>query len=257
VNARDAMQAGGRLLIETGNVHLDEEFGSLRPGRYVVMSVTDTGHGMDQATIGRIFEPFFTTKEPGKGTGLGLSLVYGIVEQSGGTVTVDSTPGSGTTFRVYLPAYSAAGSQEAAEETTESEEAGTGTILLVEDEAPLRKLMSTLLADAGHQVLEAANGDEAVALALTHPHIDLLVTDVVMPGLGGPDLAARLRTSRPELAVLYVSGYDLDSPDRQKGGSPAEWLSKPFAPAELVARVGAKLAAGRRNTADGRNGSSQ
>lgn len=254
VNARDAMPAGGRLIIETRNVHLDAEFRSLRPGRYVVLSATDTGHGMDAETAGRVFEPFFTTKEPGKGTGLGLSIVYGIVEQSGGTVTVDSAPGLGTTFRVYLPADSAPANQDEAEAGSVSTATETGTILLVEDEAPLRKLISTVLSDAGHCVLEAVNGEEAVALALSHPHIDLLLTDVVMPGLGGPDLAARLRATRPELAVLYMSGYDRDGTDPKTVEDGGDFLAKPFTPEGLLAKIGERLAAQRRKNAGGREG---
>jgi signal transduction histidine kinase/ActR/RegA family two-component response regulator len=245
LNARDAMPEGGRLIIETRNVRLDQPVDSLAPGSYVTLSISDTGHGMDARTRSRIFEPFFTTKEPGKGTGLGLAMVYGIVEQSGGAITVDSSPGSGAIFRVYLPL------DEAPEERTQTrplratQTARHGSVLLVEDEAPLRRLISAILSAAGYRVIEAAGGDEALALATCKP-IELLLTDVVMPNMSGPELVSRLRGSRPDLAVLYMSGYDRELVGQKALEGNADILPKPFTPRDLLTRINELLGAHRK-----------
>ncbi len=211
VNARDAMPYGGTLRIETQNVLMDEEiagqFLSVRSGPHVLVTVSDTGTGMDAETQARIFEPFFTTKEVGKGTGLGLSTVYGIVKQSNGYISVESWPGRGTTFRIYLPRVD--------EPTKETESAfvvapqtGTEVVLLVEDEEMVRNLTRTMLEEHGYKVIEAADGQHALALAEAYAgHIDLMMTDVVMPGMSGKALAERMAETRPGMKVLYTSGY--------------------------------------------------
>jgi GAF domain-containing protein len=211
VNARDAMLGGGQLIIETCNVELDaasvHRRVGVQPGPHVMLAVTDNGRGMDEATRARIFEPFFTTKEVGKGTGLGLSTVHGIINQSGGTIWVYSEPGKGTTFKIYLPRTA-----EAAEEIGRGADAapalGSETILLVEDEEGVRELVRDLLRERGYTVLEAGHGAEALDVARRHGGpIDLLLTDVVMPHMGEPELAERLGTLQPSLKVLYMSGY--------------------------------------------------
>ncbi|MBI1750767.1 MAG: response regulator [Acidobacteria bacterium] len=212
VNAQDAMLGGGRLWIRTSNVELATEgksgLGGAPAGRYVLLEVSDTGHGIDAKTQARIFEPFFTTKGEGKGTGLGLSMVYGFMQQSGGYIAVESAPGQGATFRMFLPC--AARLSEEAEATQEpaAEGRGSGTILIVEDEHPIRSVACELLERSGYTVLVAATPSEAVALARHHAgRIDLLLSDVVMPEKSGPELARELLGIRPELAVLFMSGY--------------------------------------------------
>ena len=211
VNARDAMPNGGKLQIETGNRELDEiycsEHPGAKPGRYVMLAVTDSGAGMTPQTLAHIFEPFFTTKEVGKGTGLGLATVYGIVKQSGGYIWVDSAPGIGSCFQIYLPRVEESVSKAAAEAPTDNLR-GSETILLVEDADALRKLAHSFLADHGFQVIVASNGEEALRVAERHGRpIDMLVTDVVMPGMNGRALADRLLAKQPKLKVLYISGY--------------------------------------------------
>jgi signal transduction histidine kinase/ActR/RegA family two-component response regulator len=211
VNARDAMPHGGRLVIETANAELDEAYVRLhpeaRPGKYVLLSVADTGHGMDARTMARIFEPFFTTKEEGKGTGLGLATVYGIVEQSGGVVTVYSEVGHGTTFKVYLPRVESAVDAAAPPEAAAAQ-GGSETILLVEDAEALRVLLRELLKGAGYTVLDAEAPDKALALVeSTSTPIDVLLTDMVMPRMSGPDLARRVKAVKPEARVVFMSGY--------------------------------------------------
>jgi signal transduction histidine kinase/CheY-like chemotaxis protein len=246
VNARDAMPSGGRIVIETRNVKVEAGALQLQPGRYVLVSVADTGHGMDEETAARVFEPFFTTKEAGKGTGLGLSTVYGIVEQSGGTVTVESAPGAGTTFRVYLPTTDTTTHPEAAKERTVEALRSAATMLLVEDEAPVRQLVSKTLEAAGYRVLRAASGEEALAISLSSERFDLLLTDVVMPGMTGPELVLKVRASHPECAVLFISGYDNELIDRNMLERTASFLPKPFTPRALLTRVGELLALQRR-----------
>ena len=211
VNARDAMPTGGKLRIETANAQIDELYArhhaGAKPGRYVLLTVSDSGIGMTPETVTHIFEPFFTTKEMGKGTGLGLATIYGIVKQSGGYIWVDSTLGEGSTFRIFLPLVLEEPTlQESPQKTTES--GGNETILLVEDAEPLRKLASRFLENHGYRVLQARDGNEALAVTrnLTGP-IDLLLTDVVMPGMNGRVLAERLLPRYPSMKVLYMSGY--------------------------------------------------
>ena len=242
VNARDAMPTGGKLLIETADAELTEQYAELHqaviPGPYVMIAVSDTGVGMDAQTKARIFEPFFTTKEKGKGTGLGLSTVYGIVKQSGGYVWVYSESGRGTTFKVYLPRVDApaqphAPPREAATLT------GTETILLAEDDEILRPLTKGLLAKLGYTVLEAESAEQALAVAgARQGPIHLLMTDVVMPGASGRELARRLAQSRPETRVLYVSGYTDDAIVHHGMLEPGlNFLQKPFTPAGLARKV--------------------
>jgi len=212
VNARDAMPDGGALIIETKNIEFDEDYirwhPGARPGTYVLLKVTDTGCGMDQQTMSHIFEPFFTTKEAGKGTGLGLATVYGIVKQSGGHIWVYSEVGQGTTFKIYLPhAEESAEPVEPSEMRVERRDGGE-TILLVEDEAALRRLVHDMLERYGYTVLQAESAEAAIILCEQHGGpISLLLTDVIMTGMNGSQLADRLRTPHPEMKVLYMSGY--------------------------------------------------
>jgi signal transduction histidine kinase len=243
VNARDAMPQGGRLTIEAANADLDEAYvrghAGVQPGRYVVLAVSDSGAGMDEATRARIFEPFFTTKAPGKGTGLGLATVYGVAKQSGGHVWVYSELGQGTVFRVYLPLVEAELSAAAAPAPAPAAPVGAGRrALLVEDEPALRSLFSRQLEGLGFQVSAAEDGAQALALARGGPSPDLLLTDMVMPGLGGQALAAELRREFPALKVLYMSGYTEALLDDGAGLEPgASFLQKPFGLAGLSASL--------------------
>ncbi|MBZ5596868.1 MAG: PAS domain S-box protein [Acidobacteriia bacterium] len=213
VNARDAMPHGGKLSLETANVEIDEAFAQSSPypvqaGPYVCLCVTDTGVGMDAATQAQIFEPFFTTKEKGKGTGLGLSMVYGVVKQSGGHINVYSEPGVGTIFRVYLPSVPETVTPEQPRANLSTSLRGTETVLLVEDEDGLRTLTRNLLERSGYTVLVAKDGNEGLLTSQQYkPTIHLLLTDVVMPGMGGPALAQQLIRQRPEIKTVYMSGY--------------------------------------------------
>jgi len=247
VNARDAMPQGGKLTLETGNVEFDASYvrqhpGS-RPGRYVMLAVTDTGLGMTADVRARIFEPFFTTKPAGKGTGLGLAMVYGIVKQSGGNVWVYSEPGKGTTFKIYLPRVAAIETVEVPEPLT-PQAVGSETVMLVEDEDDLRELVREVLDDVGYTVLEAGHPEQAIGLMSQQPErpIHLLLTDVVMPGMSGPALAARLTTVRPTMKVLYMSGYT-DDAIVHHGVLTSEmaYLQKPFTPRALASKVRAVL----------------
>jgi PAS domain S-box-containing protein len=245
VNARDAMPDGGRITIETATVDLSiaeaRAKESFEAGPYVVLTVRDNGDGIEPAALARIFEPFFTTKEAGKGTGLGLATVYGIVKQSGGFVEVESAPGEGAAFRIYLPRHhglSAAVSPAALAEPVAAAQHGE-TILLVEDEAVVRRLAREILEQTGYVVLEAPDALEALAIAQSHPEqIDLLVTDVVMPKLNGRELAERLTRVVGDLRVLYTSGYT-DSEIVQDGTllPGTAFLQKPFTVAQLVEKV--------------------
>ncbi len=243
VNALDAMPNGGQLTIETANVDLDDTYAALhasvRPGRYVMLSVSDTGCGMDAATQARIFEPFFTTKSQGKGTGLGLSTVYGIVNQSGGHVWVYSEVGRGTTFKVYLPRVDARVDATPVAERSGALPRGTETVLLSEDEPGVRALVRKILIKQGYTVLEARNGHEAWLINGQHEGpIHLLVTDVVMPEMNGRDLAARVMAVRSGIKVLFVSGYSNDAIVQQSEvQSGIAFLQKPFSPATLARKV--------------------
>jgi nitrogen-specific signal transduction histidine kinase len=233
VNARDAMPAGGTLALETSN--LDGQ----GTGTCVALTVRDTGHGMDDATRAHVFEPFFTTKGGTGGTGLGLSMVYGIVQQSGGQISVESTPGRGSSFRILLPRADGPGAAAALSTPSPLPAGGGETVLVVEDEPEIRSLACEMLEGHGYRTLAAASGEEALGLAVRHPGaIELLLTDVVMPGLSGPALAERFAVVRPHARVLYMSGYAGD--DLVRRGVARESphvLAKPFSAEALCARV--------------------
>lgn len=236
LNARDAMPGGGRLILETRETQLDETYArerpGVRPGPHILLLVADNGSGMDPATLAQIFEPFFTTKEPGKGTGLGLSMVYGIVQQSGGHISVHSEPGRGTTFRIYLPKVD--GEPEDRQEERSSPpgppaRGGSETILLLEDSEPLRLILREMLEDAGYNVLDGATLEEAMAFSVYPGPIHLVLSDVVMPGASGPEVVAFLRTQRPGIQAIFMSGY----PDEAIGKHGVlergtHFLQKPF-----------------------------
>ena len=239
INARDAMPTGGRLVIETEMAELDDAYcrfyPHIVPGRYAVISVSDTGMGMDAETKERIFEPFFTTKEPGKGTGMGLATVYGVVKQHGGFTHVYSEPGQGSLFRIHLPvttngetapaAVSAAGS-------TAAELRGTEVILIAEDHESIREMARQSLLHLGYKVLAAGDGEEALRLA-EEERPSLAVLDVVMPKLGGTAVAGRLAERYPNLPVIFTSGYSQDTVNLPKEGQPMKYLQKPYSPTAL------------------------
>jgi two-component system, cell cycle sensor histidine kinase and response regulator CckA len=242
-NARDAMSAGGVLVIETRSAMLESGYtdrhGVRPPGPYVILRVADSGIGMDAETQARLFEPFFTTKEIGKGTGLGLATVHGIVLQHRGWIHIVSASGRGTTIEVYLPSVTAEPLPSAVDGIPALRSIGPATILLVEDQAAIRLFAEDILTDAGHTVLSAPNGSAALRVAAAHTGmIDLLITDVVMPEMNGPLLAAQLTQHRPGLTVLYMSGYT-DSALLDRGVIPEHvtLLQKPFLPDDLVSKV--------------------
>jgi PAS domain S-box-containing protein len=244
VNARDAMPRGGKLTVSTENVYLDEGYAARHvavvPGQYVMLAVSDTGTGMDEQTRARIFEPFFTTKEQGKGTGLGLSTIYGIVKQSGGYIWVDSAPGEGATFRIYLPHATEELEGEPVDAAAVSlPEPRGATVLLAEDEGALRAIVERILTKRGYRVLAASGGAEALALAERHDGpIDLLVTDVVMPLMSGQELAHRLVRRRGDVPVLFLTGYSMEAVANHGVLRPgSELLKKPFSPQELAVAV--------------------
>jgi two-component system, cell cycle sensor histidine kinase and response regulator CckA len=242
INARDAMPTGGKLTLSTENVELDELFVTRHhgavAGQYVMLAVSDTGEGMDRKTLERVFDPFFTTKPQGQGTGLGLSTVYGIVKQTGGQIWAYAEPGQGATFKVYLPRVWERAA-ERAERAAAPRLLGTETVLLVEDEAIVRDLVHEMLETAGYRVLEAPSGADAIAIAAAYKEpIDLLVTDVVMPAMSGQELAARLLAERPELRVLFTSGYTEDAITSHGVLAPGTaFAEKPFTAAELGQKV--------------------
>jgi CheY-like chemotaxis protein len=243
INSRDAMPNGGKLTIETNNAEVDEAYAcahpGVAPGPYVVLTVTDTGCGMDADVKSHIFEPFFTTKEPGKGTGLGLSTVYGIVKQSSGDLVVFSEPGMGTSFKIYLPRLVGSAIPDIRSREDDSIPRGSETILLTEDEQIVREVASHVLREQGYSVLETSGGEEALFAARQHiGKIDLLLTDVVMPVMSGNELADRIKAIRPDVRVLFCSGYTDDAIvhlgvlDRT-----IAFLQKPFAPSALARKV--------------------
>jgi two-component system cell cycle sensor histidine kinase/response regulator CckA len=251
INSRDAMPHGGKLVIATDNIDLAKPVSSGRftvmPGEYVVLTVSDSGGGMNEETQSHIFEPFFTTKEQGKGTGLGLSTVYGIVKQSGGYIWVSSEVGKGTSFKIYLPRVfetaQPAAPHAPAKEDAVMAGAESNTLLLVEDESGIRELTSELLASWGYEVLVARNGVEALDISGKHRGtIHLMVTDVVMPHMNGRDLAERMKQMRPGMKVIYMSGYT-DNLVLQGGmlEEGSDFIQKPFNADTLAKRVRAAL----------------
>jgi len=239
VNARDAMPSGGKLIIETQNIELDHYYREahpiVQPGRYVLLAVSDTGTGMDAETQAHIFEPFFTTKEQGKGTGLGLATVYGVVKQSGGFIWVYSELGKGTTFKIYLPRVDEAATAATRASAPAQVLRGTETVLLTEDEQDVREVAREFLESAGYKVLQAPSGEAALKLAAEYDGaIDLLVTDMVMPGMSGQELARRMRGPRKDLRVLYMSGYSEHAAEEAAKSEGSAVLAKPFSRSALL-----------------------
>jgi CheY-like chemotaxis protein len=242
VNARDAMPDGGKLTIEIARVDLDEAFAATHPGAtpgpHLMLAVSDTGAGMDAATQARAFEPFFTTKEKGKGTGLGLSTVFGIVRQSAGAISLYSEPGKGTSFKIYLPSAKQAADTAVPRPAVARILRGTETILLVEDEEAVRRLAHSILQRNGYEVLEAQSGGEAFLICQQERRIDLLLTDVIMPHTSGAQLVAWVHTIRPELKVLYMSGYTENAAVLQAVlRSEVAFVQKPLTPDALLAKI--------------------
>ena len=243
VNSKDAMPNGGKIIIQTANESLDgdlpRECSYIQPGPYVMLSIEDNGHGMDKETQSRIFEPFFTTKEKGKGTGLGLSTVYGIIKQSGGYVLAQSEVGRGTTFRIYLPRVEEPAEISGGTRASQSATGGSETVLLVEDEESVRQLVRETLEAKGYKVLEADHGAAALRIASDHHGpIDMLITDVVMPGMSGRELSEQLSASDPDIKILYLSGYTEDAVVHQGVLEPGtSFLQKPFTLQALARKV--------------------
>ena len=237
------MPEGGKVVIETANADLDEEYArqhlGLRPGRYVMLSVSDTGCGMDAETHAHIFEPFFTTKQLGKGTGLGLSTVHGIVHQSGGYITVESAVGKGTTFRIYLPLVQAIVEEAEVTPPSPTEQRGSETILVVEDATELRGLLCSSLERRGYKVHTARDGVQAMEILRQEPcAIHLVVSDIMMPHVDGLELKRRAATLRPDVKFLFMSGYSEEAIEqRQTLAQGCAFLEKPFLPDELASKV--------------------
>jgi len=252
INARDAMPSGGLVVIETSNTHLDStQFPDAGdPRNYVLLSVSDNGCGMDATTKSHMFEPFFTTKEQGKGTGLGLAIVFGIVQHSGGQILVHSEPGVGTTFKICLPMVEAA-FQVPADGDREVLMGGTGTILLVEDEDGVREAAAEYLTENGYMVLKAKSGPEALQTAKGHEGtIDLLLTDVVMPQMSGPEIAEKIKKKRPQIRVVFMSGYSNNLLTNQQILDPQHvLLHKPFRLASLGRCIAKALGSSKRASA--------
>jgi CheY-like chemotaxis protein len=243
LNARDAMPNGGQIVIETRDAEFDEEFcrhhSYAHPGCFAMLVVSDTGVGMDAATLDRIFEPFFTTRETGKGTGLGLATVYGVVKQHGGFVQVYSEPGHGTTFRIYFPASDTAIETSARKEMENAVPRGRETILIAEDHEGLREIARETIAQLGYQVVMAADGEEAVdKFRAQRDQIDLVLLDVVLPKLSGPEAYTRMQELQPHLPAIFTTGYSADTAMlktvREKGFS---ILHKPYTPRSLARTV--------------------
>jgi two-component system, cell cycle sensor histidine kinase and response regulator CckA len=243
VNARDAMPLGGRLTIETANVTLDENYAKthmgVTPGEFVMIAVSDTGHGMDGETRRRIFEPFFTTKEKGKGTGLGLATVYGMIKQTGGDIWVYSEPGRGTTFKLYFPRVTGQAPEPLETSSDELKQVGGETILVVEDERSVRELTVKILKQLGYSILTASSGAEALDISASHTGtIDLLLTDVVMPNMSGRQLADQLSQTRPDTKVLFLSGYTENTVVHHGVLDPGvDFLPKPFSRETLAKKL--------------------
>lgn len=242
VNARDAMPNGGKLMIETDSCELDDAYAiqhrPVRPGRYVRLTITDTGCGINAETMSHLFEPFYTTKELGKGTGLGLSIVYGIVKQSDGYIWVYSEPGQGTSFKIYLPFHAATVQREEAPAKIENVN-GSETVLVVEDDQGFRSMVVGFLKELGYTVLEAGNGEQALEIAASaNTPVQALITDIVMPKMGGRDLADKLMSKFPNTKVLYTSGYTHDGVVQTRVLKEGEvFLQKPFALSELSKKL--------------------
>ena len=243
VNARDAMPTGGKLVIETANLNVDQaqaDRWDCRPGKYVSLAVNDNGIGMTEEVKRKAFDPFFTTKDTGKGTGLGLSICYGIIKQNGGHIEVDSEIGAGATFKIFLPCSTREVSLLPQHQKSEDLPGGKETILLAEDEPMIRSMCTRVLYDNGYKVLEAANGEEALRLAQNLPpgKIDLLLTDVVMPRMGGIELARCLGEARPDIKILLTSGYTVEAPILASSTNEhIPFLQKPFLPSALLSQV--------------------
>jgi signal transduction histidine kinase/CheY-like chemotaxis protein len=243
LNARDAMPEGGKLTIETSNTELDDSYvatdAEVLPGQYVAVCISDTGAGMSQETLSRVFEPFFTTKDAGRGTGLGLSMVYGFVKQSGGHVTLYSEPGQGTTVKMYFPRYFG---EAVANETLSQDQvpgaAGQEFVLVVEDNDEVREFSSSVLRDLGYEVIEAREADSAAKILRNEGHIDLMFTDVVLPGRSGRELADEARQLRPDLKILFTTGYSRNAIVHHGRLDPGvQLLSKPFTVEQLALKV--------------------
>jgi CheY-like chemotaxis protein len=246
INARDAMPQGGRLTMQTANVEISAEQSrdfDLPPGQHVMLRVTDTGHGMDAETLSHIFEPFFTTKPMGKGTGLGLATVYGIVKQSGGSIRVESEAGRGSEFRIYLPVGDSGVRKERESGARQPVAGGSETILVAEDEPDLLELTRIFLEGYGYKVLEADSADQAIKTAeISSEPIHLLLTDVIMPGMSGRQLAEKILSKRPETKIVYMTGYTDDMVVQHKVLEPGvRLLQKPFTKVDLAMKVRATL----------------